>query len=131
MPRSAPCRIRAPNERPSSARRSRMQMPIKVLVADDSPTIRRRAASTLGEAGYDVACVEDGAAAWTLLEQGEPFGVLLCDILMPALDGYELCRRVKTDTRLARLPVLLLRGTFEPWDQSKAEEVGADGFITK
>ena len=106
-------------------------MPIKVLVADDSPTIRRRASATLTEAGYEVTVVESGEAAWALLEAGDACQVLLCDILMPGMDGYELCRRVKNDSRFSNLPVLLLRGTFEPWDQGKAENVGADGFITK
>src|SRR5688572_25910186 len=106
-------------------------MPMKVLVADDSPTVRRRAAATLGEAGYDVTCVEDGEAAWTRLDSGEAADVLLCDVLMPRLDGYELCRRAKGDPRFKDMPVMLLRGTFEPWDQAKAETVGADGFITK
>ena len=106
-------------------------MPIKVLVADDSPTIRRRAASTLSDAGYEVTCLESGDAAWALLDSGEECSILLCDVLMPGMDGYELCRRVKSDARLSATPVLLLRGTFEPWDQAKAEAVGADGFITK
>lgn len=106
-------------------------MTISVLVADDSPTIRRRAQATLGEAGFDVHCVEDGAAAWQELESGRKADVLLCDILMPKLDGYELCGRVKGDPRFANVPVLLLRGTFEPWDESRAHEAGADGFITK
>lgn len=105
-------------------------MPARVLVADDSPTIRRRATTTLSEAGYDVTCVEDGLAAWNLL-QAETFTVLLADILMPGIDGYELCRRVKADERIGSLPVLLLRGTFEPWDQVKAVDAGADGYVTK
>ena len=106
-------------------------MPAKVLVADDSPTIRRRATTTLSEAGYEVTCVEDGQAAWALLQDAPAFSVLLCDILMPGMDGYELCRRVKSEPRLASLPVLLLRGTFEPWDQAKAVDAGADGYVTK
>jgi len=106
-------------------------MSVKVLVADDSPTIRRRATSTLGDAGYEVTCVEDSEAAWAQLEKGGPFDILLCDILMPGMDGYDLCGRVKTHPTLSRLPVLLLRGTFEPWDQARAEAAGADGFITK
>jgi CheY-like chemotaxis protein len=106
-------------------------MSVKVLVADDSPTIRRRATSTLGDAGYEVTCVEDSEAAWGQLEKGGPFDILLCDILMPGMDGYDLCHRVKAHPTLSRLPVLLLRGTFEPWDQARAEAAGADGFITK
>jgi CheY-like chemotaxis protein len=106
-------------------------MTISVLVADDSPTIRRRAQGTLGEAGYDVHCVEDGEAAWQELESGRRPDVVLCDILMPKLDGYDLCSRIKADSRHAALPVLLLRGTFEPWDEARAHEAGADGFITK
>lgn len=103
----------------------------RVLVADDSPTIRRRAQATLSEAGYEVTCVEDGDAAWKALEAAPGFQALLCDILMPGIDGYDLCRRVKGDDRFARLPVLLLRGTFEPWDQARAVDAGADGFVTK
>jgi CheY-like chemotaxis protein len=106
-------------------------MTIKVLVADDSPTIRRRAQATLQEAGYEVTCVADGQAAWDLLRAGQTPDVILCDILMPQLDGYELCRIVKADSRSSHVPVMLLRGTFEPWNQEKAEAVGADGFIAK
>ncbi len=105
-------------------------MPKKVLVADDSPTIRRRATSTLSEAGHEVNAVEDGLAAWKELESGGA-DVVLCDILMPGLDGYELCRRIKGEPRFAAIPVLLLRGTFEPWDEAKAMEAGADGYVTK
>ena len=106
-------------------------MTISVLVADDSPTIRRRAQATLGEAGFDVFCVEDGEAAWQELEDGRRPDVLLCDILMPKLDGYDLCGRVRGDARFKSMPILLLRGTFEPWDETRAHEAGADGFITK
>jgi len=106
-------------------------MPTKVLVADDSPTIRRRAAATLGEAGFEVTCVEHGQAAWAAMQSGARPDVVLCDILMPELDGYELCERIRGDERLKDLPVVLLRGTFEPWDQERAEAVGADAFIAK
>lgn len=106
-------------------------MTISVLVADDSATIRRRAQTTLGDAGHEVHCVEDGEAAWNELEGGRVPSVVLCDILMPKVDGYELCRRIKEDDRFKHVPVMLLRGTFEPWDEARALEAGADGFITK
>ncbi|MEM7249707.1 MAG: response regulator, partial [Acidobacteriota bacterium] len=106
---------------------------VSILVADDSPTIRRRATATLGDEGFDVQCAEDGEGAWALLSGPEAIrpGVILCDILMPKLDGYDLCQRIKGDDSLKDTPVMLLRGTFEPWDEDRAREAGADGFITK
>lgn len=106
-------------------------MPFKILVADDSPTIRRRATTVLVAGGHEVECVEDAEAAWQALETGPVPDALLCDIVMPGVDGYELCARVRGDERFADIPVLLLRGTFDPWDETKAEAAGADGFVRK
>src|SRR5918911_1586769 len=83
------------------------------------------------EEGYDVVAVGGGAEALRELEAERPPDVLLADAVMPGPDGYELCERVKRDARLGGVPVVLLVGTFEPFNQAEARRVGADTVLTK
>jgi CheY-like chemotaxis protein len=84
-----------------------------------------------GEEGYEVVAVGDGAAALRELEKSPAPDVLLADAVMPGPDGYELCGRVKSDARLRGMPVVLLVGTFEPFNEAEARRVGADTVLTK
>jgi CheY-like chemotaxis protein len=103
----------------------------KLLLADDSPTIQKVISLTFGDEGVEVVAVGDGESALRALAEEPPPDVLLADVVMPGPDGYELCERVKRDGRLAHVPVVLLVGTFEPFNEAEARRVGADTVLTK
>src|SRR2546423_10072834 len=84
-----------------------------------------------GEEGYEVVAVGSGAEALRELEAEPPPDLLMADAVMPGPDGYQLCERVKHDARLSDVPVVLLVGTFEPFNEAEARRVGADTYLTK
>lgn len=102
-----------------------------LLLADDSPATQKVVSLTFADEGYEVVAVGDGAEAARRLEAGLAPDIVLADILMPGLTGYELCERIKGDSRLSRVPVMLLVGTFEPFNEAEARRVGADTVLTK
>lgn len=103
----------------------------KLLLADDSTAIQKVVSLTFSDEGFDVVTTGSGDAAARELEENPPPDIVLADIFMPGLNGYEVCRRVKQDQRLQHIPVLLLVGTFEPFNETEARRVGADGIVTK
>jgi CheY-like chemotaxis protein len=103
----------------------------KLLLADDSPTIQKVISLTFGDEDFEVVAVGDGAQALRALAQEPPPDVVLADAVMPGPDGYELCERIKRDERLKKIPVVLLVGTFEPFNEAEARRVGADTVLTK
>jgi CheY-like chemotaxis protein len=102
----------------------------KILLADDSITIQKVIELTFSDEDFDVVTVGNGRLALEKLPDVKP-DIVLCDIIMPEIDGYEVCRRVKSDPQTAHIPVLLLTGAFEPFDQERANRVGSDGFLAK
>jgi CheY-like chemotaxis protein len=102
----------------------------KLLLADDSITIQKVVELTLSEEGFEVTAVGDGEAAYETAKDLDP-DIILADVFMPKLDGYELCRKLKSDPALAGIPVMLLYGTFEDFDDMKAAQVGASDSLTK
>ena len=103
----------------------------KLLLADDSPTIQKVISLTFGDEDFEVVAVGDGGQALRALADDPPPDVVLADVVMPGPDGYELCERIKRDTRLRHVPVILLVGTFEPFNEAEARRVGADTVLTK
>ena len=101
-----------------------------ILVADDSPTIQRRALGILQAAGFDVETVSNGVAAIKKLPKMQPL-LVLADVSMPGKDGYEVCEFVKTTAELQQVPVLLVVSDLEPYDERRGAEVRADGIIKK
>lgn len=111
---------------------------VRILFAEDSSLMRQLISKNLIRAGYsNITCVEDGASAWTLLqkqingEMPEPFSLLITDIEMPRLDGLALTRKVKGETQLANLPVVIFSSLVSPDNTKKIEQVKADGQMTK
>jgi len=102
----------------------------KILLADDSITIQKVVELTFAEGDYQVICASDGAQAIRKIEESAP-DIALVDIMMPLRNGYDVCAHIKEDPRLAWIPVMLLTGTFEPFDPRRAEQVGANGHIVK
>ncbi|HEV3468329.1 MAG TPA: response regulator [Pyrinomonadaceae bacterium] len=103
----------------------------KLLLADDSPTTRKVISLTFADEGMEVVTAADGREALRLLEDERPPDIVLADAVMPGPDGYELCGRVKRDERLRHVPVVLLVGVFEPFNEAEARRVGADTVLTK
>ena len=105
-------------------------MPKKILLADDSVTIQKVVELTFVEEDYEVSCVSNGRAAVEKIKEERP-DILLCDVIMPEMNGYEVASFVKRDPGYSSIPVILLTGTFEPFDEDKARSSGADTYITK
>lgn len=102
----------------------------RILVVEDSPTQAREVELILQSAGYVVRVVGDGEAALSAMEDAR-FDLVVSDILMPGMSGYELCRRLHGDPGTAHVPVVLLTSLRDPMDIIKGLECGADNFITK
>ncbi|HEY1012485.1 MAG TPA: response regulator, partial [Herpetosiphonaceae bacterium] len=106
--------------------------PPRVLVADDSLTTRTLEKNILESAGYEVILATDGAEALALLGAAQPgFDLLLSDIDMPRLNGFELTSAVRADERLRRLPVVLVTSLDSPADRERGIAAGADAYIVK
>lgn len=102
----------------------------KLLLADDSATIRKVVELTFADEGIDVFAVADGDAAMIKFVEVQP-DIVLVDVEMPGPSGYQICAMIKQDEATKHIPVLLLVGSFEPFDHDEAERAGADGFMTK
>lgn len=102
----------------------------KLLLADDSVTIQKVVDLTFTDEGLEVVTVSDGQQALEKLEEFSP-DIVLADVFMPKVNGYELCERIKRSDRFGHIPVMLLVGSFEPFDEAEARRVGADDYLTK
>ena len=102
----------------------------KILLADDSITIQKVIELTFSDEDFEVVTVGNGRLAIEKVQELRP-DLVLCDIIMPEKDGYEVCDFIKKNAATAQIPVLLLTGAFEPFDQERATRVGCDGFLAK
>ncbi|MBU68072.1 MAG: response regulator [Cupriavidus sp.] len=102
----------------------------KVLVIDDSSTIRRTAEIFLTQAGYQVMLAEDGFEALAKVGDLHP-DVIFCDILMPRLDGYQTCSLIKKSPRFHAIPVIMLSSRDGVFDRSRGRLVGAHNHLAK
>lgn len=102
----------------------------RLLLADDSITIQKVVELVLAEEGYDIKATGNGEDALSSLSTFKP-DVVLADIDMPKMNGYQLCERIKTNPATKNIPVILLAGAFEPLDDELARNVGAEDFIVK
>ncbi len=102
----------------------------KVLVIDDSNTIRRSAEIFLKQGGYEVVLAEDGFDALPKVNDHEP-DVIFCDILMPRLDGYQTCAIIKRNPRFTHTPVIMLSSKDGLFDKARGRMVGSQDYLTK
>jgi len=102
----------------------------KILLADDSVTIQKVVSITLAHEDIDLTIVDNGAEAFAKAQQLKP-DIILLDVVMPDKDGYQVCEQIKQIPGLSHIPIILLTGTFEPFDEEKAEQVGANDYIKK
>ena len=102
----------------------------KLLLADDSVAIQKVIDLTFSDEGMQVTTVGDGRQALDRLEEIAP-DIVLADVFMPGIDGYELCRIIRGTEQFKQIPVLLLVGSFEPFNEAEARRVGANDVVTK
>ncbi len=102
----------------------------KLLLADDSVTVQKVIELTFADEGVEVISVGDGEQAIERVEELIP-DVVLVDVFMPGFSGYEVCEYIKTSEQLKHIPVMLLVGSFEPFDEAEARRVGANDILTK
>lgn len=102
----------------------------KVLVIDDSNTIRRSAEIFLKQGGYQVVLAEDGFDALAKVNDHEPH-LIFCDILMPRLDGYQTCAIIKRNPKFAQVPVIMLSSKDGLFDKARGRMVGSQDYLTK
>ena len=103
---------------------------LKVMVIDDSNTIRRSAEIFLVQAGCKVILAEDGFDALVKITDHQP-EVILVDIMMPRLDGYQTCALIKKNARFAKTPVIMLSSKDGLFDRARGRMVGSDEYLTK
>lgn len=103
---------------------------IKVLVIDDSNTIRRSAEIFLKQGGHNVLLAEDGFDALSKVNDHDP-DLIFCDILMPRLDGYQTCAIIKRNARFANVPVIMLSSKDGLFDKARGRMVGSEDYLTK
>lgn len=102
----------------------------KILLADDSITIRKVVELTFADEGIDVYSVADGDAAMQKFVEIEP-DLVIADVNMPGMSGYQICEMIKQDESTSDIPVILLVGSFEPFDAGEASRVGSNYYFTK
>lgn len=103
---------------------------IKVLVIDDSNTIRRSAEIFLKQGGYEVLLAEDGFDALSKVSDHLP-DLIFCDILMPRLDGYQTCAIIKKNPKFSCVPVIMLSSKDGLFDKARGRMVGSEDYLTK
>ena len=102
----------------------------KVLVIDDSNTIRRSAEIFLKQGGHEVLLAEDGFDALSKVNDHRPH-LIFCDILMPRLDGYQTCAIIKRNADFSNVPVVMLSSKDGVFDKARGRMVGSQDFLTK
>ena len=103
---------------------------LKIMVIDDSSTIRRSAEIFLTQAGYQVVLAEDGFDALAKINDHHP-ALIFCDILMPRLDGYQTCAIIKRNPQFAGVPVIMLSSKDGLFDKARGRMVGSQDYLTK
>jgi CheY-like chemotaxis protein len=106
------------------------KMAYKLLLADDSITIQKVVELVLAEEGFDIKAASNGEEALAVFQTFKP-DVVLADIEMPKMNGYQLCDKIKKNPETKGIPVILLAGAFEPLDEELAKNVGAEDYIVK
>jgi DNA-binding response OmpR family regulator len=105
-------------------------MATRILITEDEPNIVESLTFILNRAGYDVSSVADGEAAMHRLRSNPP-DIMVLDVMLPKLNGFEVLKLVKSDPLLKSLPVVILTAKGQTHDRQLAGEIGADAFVTK
>jgi twitching motility two-component system response regulator PilG len=103
---------------------------LKIMLIDDSRTIRRSAETMLSREGCEVITANDGFEALSLIHKHEP-DLIFVDIMMPRLDGYQTCAIIKNNDRFQKVPVVMLTSKDGLFDKARGRIVGSDQYLTK
>jgi two-component system chemotaxis response regulator CheY len=103
----------------------------KVMVVDDSRTVRQQVGNTLTQAGYEVVEAVDGLDGAEKIERSQDLAMVICDVNMPRMGGLDLLSRVKQGGKHAQLPILMLTTEGQPSLIARAKESGAKGWVVK
>ena len=107
-----------------------MRKMAKILVIDDEVQLVEMVQMRLEAAGYEVVTASDGQEGLDKAKSVEP-DLILCDVMMPKMDGYKVCGLLKNDSRYSKIPLILFTARAQQDDQDVGDEVGADAYITK
>ena len=105
-------------------------MALRVLIVEDEPNIVESLTFVLGREGFAVSSVLDGEAAVERLRHDPP-DLMILDVMIPRLNGFEVLKLAKSDPVLKRIPIIVLTAKGQVQDRRLAEEIGSDGFMTK
>ncbi len=106
------------------------QAKLKVMIVDDSKTIRRTAESLLSKAGYEVHMATDGFAALAEVVDNKP-DIIFMDIMMPRLDGYQACALIKSNNNFKHTPIIMLSSKDSLFDRARGRIAGSERYLTK
>ncbi len=107
-----------------------MDMPLKIMLVDDSHTIRKTAEVLLSKEGFEVVCVEDGFEALAKVSDIKP-DIIFMDVMMPRLDGYDACQIIKSSEEFKDTPVIMLSSKDGVFDRVRGRVAGSEAFISK
>lgn len=102
----------------------------KVLVVDDSNTIRKSAEMFLSKGGFDVVCIEDGFEALTRVDDESP-DLIFIDVIMPKIDGLQACQIIKRNQKFKNTPIIFLSSKDSEFDKARGLMMGAIDYLTK
>ena len=108
-----------------------MDVPTRILIAEDEPNIVEALRFLLRRAGYDVEHVDDGERAMERLKAPPPPDLLILDVMLPSRNGFEILKMVRAEPVIAELPVVMLTAKGQSHDRRVAAEIGANVFLTK
>ena len=117
------------NQKPA-AQNAPLQLNVKVMVIDDSKTIRRSAETLLKKVGCDVVTATDGFEALAKITEHHP-DIIFVDIMMPRLDGYQTCALIKNNKTFRSTPVIMLSSKDSIFDRARGRIVGSEEYLTK
>ena len=110
-----------------------LSMTAKLLIVDDEPPMRRllqQSLEDLEDEGVEILLAEDGAIALEIIKAEKP-DLILLDVMMPRMNGFEVCKMVKQELKMEDVTIILLTAKGQEADRQQGEEVGADQYITK
>ncbi len=102
----------------------------KILYVDDDALLRRIVTDRLSVRGYEMCVAVDGEEGLAVARQEKP-DVIISDVVMPKMDGFELCRRLREDPELSKVPIILLTSRSQSADKIRGLDLGADDYLTK
>ena len=114
----------------AETKRQNQEIKKKILIVEDDPTLLKLESVLLASRGYEVECVGDGQTALDTVATMKP-DLLLLDIMLPGIDGLEVCRQIKANEATCHIPVIMLTAKKSNEDLVKGEQAGADGYLTK